>query len=278
MVKKALLIGINYIGSEYELNGCINDIKNLKLFLIENCNYQEDNIIMLSEEDEIKPTMENIKNKINWLISNNNSGDTLVFHYSGHGSNIKDKNKDETDKKDETIVPLDFETKGDITDDWLFANMVSKIEENVNLYCFFDCCHSGTIIDLKYNYISKCKPKVSKKKIINYDTSQWSDSFIFDIERSNEVKGNIIMISGCEDRETSADAVIQNKDQGAFTFCLIETLKNNLESLDDGSKIFKNKLRNILKEINCRLDINKFRQNSQLSLSKKEFFEQKFNL
>jgi hypothetical protein len=156
--------------------------------------------------------------------------------------------------------------------------MVSKIEENVNLYCFFDCCHSGTIIDLKYNYRSKCKPKVSKKKIINYDTSQWSDSFIFDIERSNEVKGNVIMLSGCEDRETSADAVIQNKDQGAFTFCLIETLKNNLESLDDGSKIFKNKLRNILKEINCRLDINKFRQNSQLSLSKKEFFEQKFNL
>lgn len=278
MVKKALLIGINYIGSEYELNGCINDIKNLKLFLIENCNYKDDNIIILTEENEFKPTMENIKNKINWLISNNNPGDTLVFHYSGHGSNIKDVNKDETDKKDETIIPLDFETKGDITDDWLFANMVSKIEENVNLYCFFDCCHSGTIIDLKYNYRSKCKPKVSKKKIINYDTSQWSDSFIFDIERSNEVKGNVIMLSGCEDRETSADAVIQNKDQGAFTFCLIETLKNNLESLDDGSKIFKNKLRNILKEINCRLDINKFRQNSQLSLSKKEFFEQKFNL
>lgn len=278
MVKKALLIGINYIGSEYELSGCINDVKNLKLFLIENCNYKDDNIIILTEENELKPTMENIKNKINWLVSNNNPGDTLIFHYSGHGSNIKDTNKDETDKKDETIVPLDFETKGDITDDWLFANMVSKIEENVNLYCFFDCCHSGTIIDLKYNYRSKCKPKVSKKKIINYDTSQWSDSFIFDIERSNEVKGNIIMLSGCEDRETSADAVIQNKDQGAFTFCLIETLKNNLESLDDGSKIFKNKLRNILKEINCRLDINKFRQNSQLSLSKKEFFEQKFNL
>jgi hypothetical protein len=278
MVKKALLIGINYIGSKYELSGCINDIKNLKLFFIENCNYQEDNIVILSEEDEIKPTMENIKNKIMWLISNNKPDDTLVFHYSGHGSNIEDNNKDETDKKDETIVPLDFETKGDITDDWLFENMVSKIEENVNLYCFFDCCHSGTIIDLKYNYRSKCKPKVSKKKIINYDTSQWSDSFIFDIERSNEVKGNVIMLSGCEDRETSADAVIQNKDQGAFTFCLIETLKNNLESLDDGSKIFKNKLRNVLKEINCRLDINKFRQNSQLSLSKKEFFEQKFNL
>jgi len=277
MVKKALLIGINYIGSQYELHGCINDIKNLKLFLIENCNYKDDNIIILTEENESKPTMENIKNKINWLISNNNPGDTLVFHYSGHGSNIKDTNKDETDRKDETIVPLDFIDKGEITDDWLFENMVCKIEENINLYCFFDSCHSGTIVDLKYNYKTKCKPKV--KKITNYDTTQWSDSFNFEIERSIEVKGNIITLSGCQDKETSADAFIENKEQGAFTFCLLETLKNNLKTIEDGSKRFRDiKLRNVLKEINCRLDINKFRQNSQLSLSKKDFFEQNFNL
>jgi hypothetical protein len=48
--------------------------------------------------------MENIKNKIMWLISNNKPDDTLVFHYSGHGSNIKDNNKDETDKKDERPI------------------------------------------------------------------------------------------------------------------------------------------------------------------------------
>lgn len=278
MVKKALLIGINYIGTEFGLNGCINDIKNLKTFLVDNCNYKEDNIVILSEEDDIKPTMENIKNKIYWLVSNNNSKDTLVFHYSGHGSSVKDNNGDETDKKDETLVPLDYKEKGDITDDWLYENMVSKVQENINLYCFFDCCHSGTIIDLKYNYKSKCKLKVKETKIINYDTQQWSDNFNFEIERSNQVKGNVIMLSGCEDTETSADAIIQNKGQGAFTFCLLETLKNNLETLEDGSKIFKIKLRNILKELNCRLDINKFEQNSQLSLSKKEFFEQKFNL
>jgi hypothetical protein len=167
--------------------------------------------------------------------------------------------------------------KGEIADDWLFENMISKIQENINLYCFFDSCHSGTVVDLKYNYKSKCKPKI--KKITNYEASQWSDSFNFEIERSNDVKGNIIMLSGCQDKETSADAFIANKGQGAFTFCLIETFKNNLETVEDGSVKFKNiKLRNIFKEINCRLDINKFNQNSQLSMSKKEFFEQNFNL
>ena len=224
--------------------------------------------------------MDNIKSKIEWLVTNNSSGDTLLFHYSGHGSNIKDSNKDETDKIDETIVPLDYKIKGDITDDWLFTNMVAKILKNVNLYCFFDSCHSGTLIDLKYNYKSNCKPK-TKNKITEYDRTQWTDRFIFEIEKSKEVEGNIFMLSGCQDKETSADALIGNKGQGAFTFCLLETLKNNIERLEDGSTRFINgkiKFRHILKEINCRLDINKFEQNTQLSVSKKEFFEQTFNL
>jgi len=90
--------------------------------------------------------------------------------------------------------------------------------------------------------------------------------------------GNVCLFSGCQDRETSADAFINNTGQGAFTFCLLETLKNNLQ---EGTLRFKNgtlKLRNILKEINCRLDCKGFTQNTQISLNKKENFETTLNL
>ena len=30
VVKNALLIGCNYVGSDYELNGCINDVENIQ--------------------------------------------------------------------------------------------------------------------------------------------------------------------------------------------------------------------------------------------------------
>lgn len=280
MVKKALLIGINYVGTQYELNGCINDVKNMKQFLIENCNFLESNIILLTDETmDNLPTKENIQNKIGWLVSNNINGDILVFHYSGHGSNIRDINNDETDKTDETIVPLDFDQ---IIDDWLFINMISKIRKNVNLYCFFDSCHSGTVIDLKYNYNSNCRPKVLKQNLNNsYDMTQWTDSYIYSIERSKEVIGNIYMLSGCKDNETSADAIINNKNQGAFTFCLLQTFKNNCSVLPNGSNRFKNqtlKFRNILKEINCRLDLETFDQNTQFSSSNKQNFETTINL
>jgi hypothetical protein len=36
-MKRALLIGINYIGTKHELGGCINDINNIEKFIIDNC-------------------------------------------------------------------------------------------------------------------------------------------------------------------------------------------------------------------------------------------------
>jgi hypothetical protein len=273
MVKKAVLIGINYRGTENALNGCINDITNITNFLVNNCLYNLSNIKVLTDDSEIKPTCSNIKEQISWLVSNNVAGDTLIFYYSGHGSYIRDINRDESDGRDEVIVPIDYDVSDFISDDWLFTNMVSKVPKNVLLWCFTDCCHSGTIIDLKYNYKSNCSLKRGKRVLNNlFVSSDWSDTFSFSLERSKDVLGKVYMFSGCRDSETSADAYINQTSQGAFTFCLLEFLNKNISNnrFLNGSV----KLRNVLKEINCRLDINGFNdQNSQLSLCKQEDFE-----
>jgi hypothetical protein len=102
----------------------------------------------------------------------------------------------------------------------------------------------------------------------------------FSMERSKEVVGNVCLLSGCLDQETSADASINRQFQGAFTYCLIEFIKSNLIRMQDGTFRFNNtvKLRNILKELNCRLDIQGFAgQQSQLSVSKQTDFERTFN-
>lgn len=282
MIKKALLVGINYIDSPYELNGCINDVKNVNTFLTENCKFSTSNIKLISDETPEKPTRLNIENNIKWLAENNLPGDILVFHYSGHGGNTIDRNRDETDGRDETLIPLDFQTAGEITDDWLFDNLVSKIPKDVTLWCFLDCCHSGTAVDLKHNYQSTSRyirgPIIPENLV--YRKEDWTDSFSYSLERSREfiVGGNVCLFSGCQDKETSADAFIKNSGQGAFTFCLLETLKNNLQ---EDSLRYKNgtlKLRSILKEINGRLDCYGFTQNTQISLNRKANFETTLNL
>jgi hypothetical protein len=281
MVKKAVLIGINYTNTTNALNGCINDITNINNFLVNNCEYSQNNVKILTDKSTVLPSKNNIIENIKWLVSNNLKGDTLFFYFSGHGSNSLDKNKDESDGKDEDIIPLDFTTSGTISDDWLYQQLASNVSENINLWCFFDSCHSGTVLDLMYNYKSYCtyKGKVPLDKNSKYNPLEWTDRFLFSQEKSRTLTGNICQFSGCLDPEFSADAKLENTYQGAFTYCFLKFLNNNLIKVGDktifsGSNI---KLKDVLKEINALLDIYKFAQNSQLSVGKfgdiERFFE-----
>jgi len=53
---------------------------------------------------------------------------------------------------DETLIPLDFKRTGQIRDDDLFKILVVPMKAGVTLTCLFDCCHSGTVLDLPYNF------------------------------------------------------------------------------------------------------------------------------
>lgn len=271
MVKKALLIGINYTGTSAQLNGCINDVYNVRNFLTQHCEYDIQNTKVLSDIDAL-PTAKAIKDNIAWLLSNAVEGDTLFFHYSGHGSNISDANGDETDRRDETIVPIDYNTAGMISDDWLFENFISKVPKGVNLWVLMDCCHSGTIVDLRHNYESRCTLKAGKPQTLPYVPANWTNVFQYSSQRSRDVVGNVCMFSGALDPQYAEDAFINGKPQGAFTACLIDCLNNNL------SKLKSLKLHQILKEVNIRLTIGGHTgQRSQLSVSKKSGIHDLFN-
>lgn len=269
-MKKALLIGINYIGSQHALNGCINDIKNINNTLTQKCGYDSSNIKILTDETSVKPTRSNIETNIRLFASNCKAGDILFFYYSGHGSQMRDTNGDETDGLDDVLVPLDFEQNGVITDDWVFANLSSILPKDVILWCFTDCCHSGTIMDLQYNL--QCNSVYSKGQPtpnLTYNPSDWSNQYSFINEKSKVTLANSYLISGCLDSQTSADAYLKSQYQGAFTCCFLEFINNNCTKLANGSMRFNSgskKIIDVLKELNCRLIINNFKQRPQLSM------------
>lgn len=258
MVKKALLIGINYNNTCGQLHGCINDVHNIKSLLVTQFGFTLNEIRILTDND-ILPTRVNIESGIRWLLQNLKRGDVIYLHFSGHGYFISDLSKDETDGRDEVIVPLDYESAGFITDDWIFANLVLKVPAGVCLWAIIDCCHSGTILDLKYNYRSNPQyrsPVIPKN--IEYKDSDWSNNLSSYIENSTgKIMGKVYLFSGCLDSQVANDALLNNQSQGAFSCCLIESLKSRQPKT----------LRRILKEVNARLKIKGFaNQNSQLSL------------
>ena len=261
-MKKSLLIGINYTGTNNALNGCINDISHINTFLTTKCGYNASNIKILTDNTTEKPLRSNIENGIKWLVKDCKAGDTLFFYYSGHGSQIQDINKDEKSGLDDVMVPLDFMTTGVITDDWLYTNLASKIPQGVTLWAFTDCCHSGTMFDLKYDIQYDCIYKNGQiNNKIKFVDSEWSNKFTVVNESTKDTPGDIFMFSGCLDSQTSADAFENGQYQGAFSFCFLEFLQNN-------PKFNTKKVCDMLKEIDCRLKIHGYQQISMLSLGR----------
>jgi len=200
--KKALLIGINYLNTPYELSGCICDVERMKRFL-ETKGFN--NFDMMTDLSDIKPTRINILNKIKNFISDAIDGDLLFIHFSGHGSYTYDLNKDEIDGNDEAIVSCDLEY---IIDDEIKSILNQFSKKNISIIGLFDSCHSGTMMDLKFNY--------------DYFENKYIEN-----TRNNECLGNILMISGCKDNQTSSEAVINNETQGVLTSTFIETINKN---------------------------------------------------
>src|SRR5690242_4266862 len=140
-VKRALLVGINNYKAVPHLMGSLNDVAAMKQILITRWGFAPEHIVTLTEQ---AATRSAILRALQQLVSEAGPNDTVVFHYSGHGSQVKDLNGDEEDGLDETLVPYDGRTAGvpDIVDDELDA-VFAKLRAATALIVL-DSCHSGT--------------------------------------------------------------------------------------------------------------------------------------
>ena len=48
----------------------------------------------------------------------------------------------------ETLIPLDYQSAGQIRDDDLLTKLVKPTTSGVFATAMMDCCHSGTVFDL----------------------------------------------------------------------------------------------------------------------------------
>mmetsp|Transcript_11345 Transcript_11345/g.20871 ORF Transcript_11345/g.20871 Transcript_11345/m.20871 type:complete len:316 (+) Transcript_11345:207-1154(+) len=154
--KRAVLIGINYVGHDPgELSGCHNDVANISKYLKGCLGFEQDNMMVLMDDHRHEePTYRNIMRAFDWIVSESQPGDTVWIHYSGHGGRLEDQDGDEEDGYDETLCPIDFQTAGQIRDDDLLKHLVKPMKKGVLMTCLMDCCHSGTVLDLPYNFIA----------------------------------------------------------------------------------------------------------------------------
>ena len=181
------------------------------------------------------------------LVSQARAGDVLLLHYSGHGANVPDKDGDEADHRDEILCPTDLDWKDPLTDDWLRTTF-DKLRKGVSLTVIMDCCHSGTntraLLPPDAPVISRYLPnpwdimaEESGRKLRGKQRGELRASSRAQRKKSDIVAADIpeLLITGCRDTQTSADAYIGKSYNGALTYHLVAALneaKGNISYRD----------------------------------------------
>jgi hypothetical protein len=141
--RRALCVGIDRY-PRMPLAGCVADARDWAQCL-EALGFEP--ALLLDEA----ATRSRILEDLRALVASGRSGDVLVFQFAGHGTELADLDGDEVagtnGPRDEALCPHDIAQGAFVIDDDL-AEVFAALPEMVNLTCFIDCCHSGTITRL----------------------------------------------------------------------------------------------------------------------------------
>lgn len=257
--RRALLVGINEFATVSGLRGCINDTQDVSDLLRNFYHFEDSEIKFLTNK---QATGQGIRDGLDWLLRDFAGGDVRVFSFSSHGSQVDDQNDDEWECKDEVIIPYDHSWTNPFRDDDL-RQIFERIPAGVNFTFLADCCHSGTIQkdvleieDFLPRYISPPPTIIGRisakeeardrgsdayiqekiqEELKNYPMDKWIEMIpvlmkkLMERYRENRF-GSVavekhILLAGCEDKQTSADARIDGVYRGAFTWAIGKAIR-----------------------------------------------------
>jgi Caspase domain/Domain of unknown function (DUF4384) len=230
--KLALLVGINeYENGMNPLSGCVNDVLLQKNLLIHRFGFKPNDIKILTDE---QGTRQGILTAFEQhLINQATPGDTVVFHFSGHGSQIVDPDKDNPDGLNSTLVPIDsgYNSSGgevqDIMGHTLFLLMYALKTDNVTVV--LDSCHSGGA--KRGNFVVRSRDGGNKFQASSQELTyqkQWlkrlnlSPQEFIKLRRQGVAKG--VVIASAKRDQYAADAPFNDFHAGAFTYLFTQYL------------------------------------------------------
>ena len=222
MGSRALCIGINdYPRADADLYGCVNDALDWEA-LLQARGFKTE---LLVDRDA---TWQGITDGIARTIEGAASGDTVVITYSGHGSFIQDLDGDEPDRVDEVFCPHDIFDDRPLTDDQLY-DLFTRAERDVRIVLIADSCHSGSVARMALPLGES--DDLPKERTRFLAPGAWAPRER--VARMRELTAAArptrrphaaLLLAGCQDTQTSADAYLDGRYNGAFTYYALKAL------------------------------------------------------
>lgn len=288
MANRALLVGINAYPN-VPLQGCIHDISEMAQFLVGKCGFQKQDVVMLADE---RATTAGIMQALRSLVQGAQSGDRLLFHYSGHGAQMAFPGTVEgreaicsrcvpsflgklipverdtvcshggsgADREAtilcEVICPVDFDWSPEHTiSDRDFHHIFSTVPKGVEFVWVSDSCHSGGLER------EMAPRRLASKSMHPPVDIAWQHNHLRGAAKlvpmaKTAALNNVVLIAGCKSDQTSADAYFDGQYSGALTHFLLQELVK-----EDGLKV---SLVELLRRVRQDLLVNHFAQTPQI--------------
>jgi hypothetical protein len=142
-------------------------------------------------------------------------------------------------------------------DDEIHNLLVKPLPQGARLTAIFDCCHSGSAMDLPYMYSVDGKEEItfqdntkeilaqglatgmallskrpmaalaSASQMISLMGQKHDKNAVEKSKREKTSPAHVVQFSGCMDSQTSADAMIGGQATGAMSWALITALNQN---------------------------------------------------
>jgi hypothetical protein len=233
--KLALLVGINDY-QDSPLNGCVTDTYLQQQLLIHRFGFNPKDILIVTDQ---QATRQGILTAFEeHLINQAKAGDVVVFHFSGHGEQVRDPDCDVPPTCLNTaFVPIDSTLPGDaasqggvvpdIMGHTLFLLMDALKTENVTVV--LDTCHSGG--GTRGNFKVRSRDGGSKLQAIDNELTyqqQWLSKLALKPEEFKErrrkgvAKG--VVLASTQPNQLAADAPFSDFYAGTFTYLLTQYL------------------------------------------------------
>lgn len=239
----ALIVGIDtYAAPLTPLKGCVNDAYAVRDLLERR--YQAQCVVLMNEQ----ATRENIIGGFRSHLAQARAGDSAVFFYAGHGSQVLTGGlfaKIESSGKLQSLVCIDSRPDGYDLVDKDIAVLISELaDQGAHVTLMMDSCHSGSISRAAHDRGGVPEPPLVRSAPDREDVHppeafvrrrNVSDAEALSMTLASvegfrpDVSGRHLLLAACESSQSSQE--LAEQQHGLFTWCLLQVLESSDEGL-----------------------------------------------
>ena len=229
---------------ERQLRGCLNDVALLRATLRDRFGFDDASMTVLTNE---QATRDGILAAMKKLVEDTGPDDVVLFYYSGHGSQMSDREGDEPDFYDETIIPYDSgrmtHENRDISDDEIYLWLRDLGQKTGNITLWFDCCNSGSLTRAAFGGATRSVPRddrpPSELPESPIPRSEWAAlKAVHDTIGPSgwaPVGSRYVMIAACRDEQTASEYPPQAGSADEVHGCMTYYLHQELMTAGPGT-------------------------------------------